>query len=293
MHLQHRWLFISALALGVTFVLRGIPTHGQDDPPLPVGMMASLFDESDEKTIFAQMQPFVDLVRKQSGLVGEFSVIKSPEQMAAELKSGKLAMGVVLGLDYAWMRESCPDAVPFLIAVNETPTVRACLLVAKDSPAKSVLDLKGKTLALPAKSPRFTKFYLEHDAKDELGKFFQVKQQTNTDAAIEAVVEHEADVTLVTSTALEVYRDRKPGRFNRLKVLDQSMEFPTGAMIYIPGKIPDATVKKFRDAMLTAHETREGRQTLTLWKLTGFQAPPKDFVRQVDELGKKYPRAGK
>ena len=38
---------------------------------------------------------------------------------------------------------------------------------------------------------------------------------------------------------------------------------------------------------------REGRQTLTLWKLTGFQLPPKDFLQQVDELGKKYPRGGK
>jgi phosphonate ABC transporter substrate-binding protein len=177
MHLQHRWLFISALALGVTFVLRGIPTHGQDDPPLPVGMMASLFDESDEKTIFAQMQPFVDLVRKQSGLVGEFSVIKSPEQMAAELKSGKLAMGVVLGLDYAWMRESCPDAVPFLIAVNETPTVRACLLVAKDSSAKSVLDARVARQVAPvhqvlpgARRQGRTRKVLPGQAADEHGR---------------------------------------------------------------------------------------------------------------------------
>ena len=202
-------------------------------------------------------------------------------------------MGVVLGLDYAWLRDSCPEAVPVLIAVNETPTVRACVLVPPDSPAKTFADLKGKTLAMPSKAPRFTKFYLERDAKQDLGKFVTIKEQSNTDAAIEAVVEHEADATVVTSTALEVYRDRKPGRFKRLKVLQQSIDFPTGATIYIPGKAKEEVVKKFRDTMLTAHETREGRQTLTLWKLTGFQLPPKDFLQQVDELGKKYPREGK
>jgi hypothetical protein len=45
--------------------------------------------------------------------------------------------------------------------------------------------------------------------------------------------------------------------------------------------------------MLKAHEKAEARQALTLWKLTHFDKPPKDFVKKVDELAKKYPHRPK
>jgi len=265
-------------------------TAQNPNDPVQIGMMSSLFDDGDESVIKAQLQPFADLVRKQTGLAGEFTVIKSVDQLADGLQSGKLGLGIVLGLDYGWLRESCPQAEPLVIGLNELPLVKAHVLVHKDNPAKSLADLKGKSFACTKKLQRFARFYVERESQAELGKFFTLKEQSDTDAAIEAVVEGEADATVVSTQGLDVYRKRKPGRFNRLKVLQESIEFPTGAVIYLPGKVKVDLLNKFRDSMLKAHDNPEGRQTLTLWKLTHFEKPPEDFVKKVDELVKKYPR---
>jgi ABC-type phosphate/phosphonate transport system substrate-binding protein len=264
-------------------------------------MMDSLFEETDEKRILAQMQPFVELVKKRTGLAGEFQVVRGVDKMREGLKSGKLSLGVVLGLDYAWLRIDVPDAVPLVVAVNESTTMKAHVLVHKDSEVKQLADLKDKPLALPRRTPRFARFYLEremqqlfaHPLAQPLAQVFKVQESADAEEAIESVIDRTAEATLITALGLDVYRQRKPVRFNRLRVLHDSPEFPTPAVIYRPGTAKEEDARRFRDALLRSNDTAEGQQTLTLWRLTGFRTPPAEYVKQVDELAKRYPRDGK
>ena len=262
--------------------------QGQRDE-VTVGMMNTLFEEQDEKKVFVQMEPFRDLVRRRTGVEGKFTVVRGAEAMGRQLKAGLLQLGVMHGWEYGWVRKYCPDCRPLLIAVSDTATLHAYILVPRTSAAKEIADLKGQTLALPRRAPHHTRFYLERLIGGDPAKVFKVMETATTDGAIEAVIEGQAQLTVVSGAALKVYRDEKPGRFNKLRVLGESPAFPAGVLVSRPGQGDPKVTERFRDALLTAHETAEGRQTLTLWRLTGFRAVPKDYEQQVDAIIKLYP----
>ncbi len=255
-----------------------------------VGMIATLFDEKDEKQVLAQMEPFADSIKKRTGVAGEFVMVQDAETMGRMLKDGRLHLGILHGVEYGWLKAACPDCKPLLIAINETPTLTAHVLVPKESPAKTIEDLKGKKLILPRRTLNHTRLYLERLVGGEIEKHFELsKSSANAEEAIEAVIEGKADCTAVGNVALETYRQRKPGRFNRLRVLCESPPFPAAVILRRPGTGRAADVEKFRASLLTSDQTVEGRQTLNLWRLTAFQEVPKDYERQVEEIVKKYP----
>ncbi len=269
--------------------LAGAPQASKDDL-IRIGMIASLFDEKDEKQVLAQMQPFADSVKQRTGVNGEFVVVKDAQTMGAMLKDGRLHLGILHGVEYGWLKPSCPDCRPLLIAINETPTLTAHLLVPRDSPTKEIAELMGKRLILPRRTLNHTRLYLERLIGGELDAHFDViKGSPNLDEAMDAVIDGKADCTALGNVAMETYRQRKPGRFNRLRVLAESPPFPAAVIIRRPGTRRADEIEKFRASLLTSHETIEGRQTLNLWRLTAFQEVPQDYERQIAEIVKRYP----
>jgi hypothetical protein len=60
-------------------------------------------------------------------------------------------------------------------------------------------------------------------------------------------------------------------------------------MVYEEGTLDDATLKSFRDGLINAKNKEQGKLLLTLYKLTGFEAVPKDFESVVHETFKRFP----
>ena len=58
---------------------------------------------------------------------------------------------------------------------------------------------------------------------------------------------------------------------------------------YRPDKWNDTDLKTMKDALLNAHQNPEGRQLLTMWKLTGFEPVPEDYEKQLKSIAKDYP----
>ena len=57
---------------------------------------------------------------------------------------------------------------------------------------------------------------------------------------------------------------------------------------YRPDKWNDDDLKTIKDALLNAHQNPEGRQLLTLWKLTGFEPVPEDYEKQLKSIIEFY-----
>lgn len=258
-------------------------------PLIRVGVIDSLFEHKDEKSTLAQMQPFSEMIKQRTGMNGEFTIVKGADTLGRDMNAGKVHLGVVHGIEYGWLRQHCPECRPLLVAVNETTHLKALVLVAQNDAGKTAADLKGQTLALPPRPPHHTRLFLERLVKEDLGKFFKVTEVKNTDAAIEAVIDGTARLTVVSNVAMEVYRNQKPGRFAKLRVLEESPTFPAAAVVYRPGKGHEESLRQFRDSLLKANQGLEGRQMLTLWRLTGFEQVPKEYEKQVEEIVKIYP----
>jgi len=254
-----------------------------------VGMLATLFDQADEKTVLAQMQPFADVVSKRAGVQGRFVLVADMEQAAKGLESGELQVVVLHGPEYGWLKPLCRDLRPLLIATASTPKLQAVFLAPQASSAKSPDDLRGRTLALASKLPPHVRLHLDRRFDPPSDKLFRILEVKTAQEAIEAVIESKADLTLVSNVQMEVYRQQRPGRFKRLRELESSPEFPLPVVAYRPRPELEEPVQEFRKALLTAKDSPEGRQMLVLWRIEGFQEPPADYEAQTERIAKLYP----
>ena len=266
---------------------------GDDRPAVQIGILDSLFPGQDvdkeEKNMMAEMQPFTELIEKRTKLNGEFRVMRGVPAAIKAFQDRKIQMAVMHSWEYGWLHEKAENCRPLMVAVQDTLALKAEVLVRQDSTAKTLADLKGQKMAVPERPQAHAVFYVERTIGQALDKAFQKQEVRNTNDAIEAVIDGTADVAVVGNTSLDVYRERKPGRYKRLHVLEESPSFPPSVIVYSVFESNDETMKKFRESMLTADETVEGRQTLNLWRISGFQDAPKDYDAQVAELIKRYP----
>ena len=91
------------------------------------------------------------------------------------------------------------------------------------------------------------------------------------------------------ASALIISIRRKPGRFARLKELTHSQAFPPPLVAYYDDTVAQQTRQRFQVGLMTANSKEKGQRLLTLFKLTGFEVPPKDFAQVLAETRKAYP----
>jgi ABC-type phosphate/phosphonate transport system substrate-binding protein len=264
--------------------------QAQSDKPIRVALLAALFDQQqDRQQMLGQMQPFVDLVQKDLGVKSEFDIVDDVPALKKALVDGRVHLTVLPGLSFAWLRQEYAEVKPLLVASMDSTTLRAVALVAKDSPVQSLRDLRGQPAALPKRVPLFLRVFLEREWQQPIEQFVVVKDQDNAEAAIEAVIDGQVTSAILPQSAVEAYADRKPGRFKRLRVLQESPDFPLPVVAYRTAGTDLAAIKRFEKALLSADQTPEGRQTLTLWRLRGFVKPPADFDELIIQTARRYP----
>jgi ABC-type phosphate/phosphonate transport system substrate-binding protein len=118
--------------------------------------------------------------------------------------------------------------------------------------------------------------------------FSKITHPDNVEAALDDLVDGTVQTVVVDEVALTSYKRRKPGRFAKLKELEKSPVFPAAVVAYRPDKWNDTDLKTMKDALLNAHQNPEGRQLLTMWKLTGFEPVPEDYEQGLKAIAKDY-----
>ena len=112
----------------------------------------------------------------------------------------------------------------------------------------------------------------------------------NVDDTIEAVLDGKARGALVTAAGMDVFKERKPGRAKKLKMINESPDFPPATVMYHASHADKEALEKFKKALLTANDKPEGNRVLTLFKLKGFEVVPEGFEKQIAETAKAFPR---
>jgi ABC-type phosphate/phosphonate transport system substrate-binding protein len=286
----------ATLALGLATVVASASV-GEDRESAPkkirIGMVGTLFRDIPEPMIQVLMQPFGALMQTQTGMSGELIKVGSAENLGQQLAGDQVELGVFHGFEFAWARQKHPGLQPLMIAVNQQHHLRALLIVRKECAATSWADLKGKRLALPQGSREHCRLFLDRHCQ-ELGRdtarfFSQIATPANVEEALDKVVDDAVEAAVVDNISLERFQRRKPGRFARLRTLAESEVFPAAVVAYRPGAINEELLQRFRTGMLNASDTALGRQLLTLWKLTGFEAVPADYDQTLKAIVKAYP----
>jgi ABC-type phosphate/phosphonate transport system substrate-binding protein len=263
------------------------------DGRVAVGIVNTLFRDIPKKTVDATAEPFRKLMEKEAGRKGDFQMIPDAYQLARQLSKGGLDLGVFQGYEFAWVRQQHPELRPLAIAVNQQRNPRAFLVVRNDSGLSGFTSLKGKSLAIPARPKGYALLFLDkllhQEGQTRQGFFSKVTTPANTEDALDDVVDREVKAALVDGVGLERYKARKPGRAAALKVLVKSEAFPAPVVAYRDGALDKASRQAFLNALLRAPDTADGRQVLTLWKLTGFERVPRDYDEELKDIVKAYP----
>jgi ABC-type phosphate/phosphonate transport system substrate-binding protein len=292
---SHVSLVFASFLAGLAVNSRGPAGENESIPPGPVriGMASTLFRDTPEPLVRAMMQPFGALMESQTGLTGKLIPGGNGINLGQLLAEDKVDLGVFHGFEFGWARLKHPELRPLMLAVNQSRHLHAVILVSQDSKCESFADLKGTTLAFPAKSREHCHLFLESRCKEcklEPKTFFgEVTNPPTVEDAIDDVVDGIAQATLVDGVALDCFQRRKPCRYAKLKILLKSETFPAAVVAYHPGVLDEATLRKFREGMQNANKGIMGRQLMSLWKLTAFEPVPDDYEQTLADIVKAYP----
>jgi len=284
------FLFLSSIVM----VSPGGDDKKTDRPEtIHIGIMATFYRDHPEEDVKTTVESLRDLMLAQTGFKGDPVKVEGVEKLADELTKNKLHLGVFFGHEFAWIFPKHPDLKPLLIVVNQFPYQRGYLFIRKEDNFTSFAQLKGRSLALAHHTPEPCRLFLDRQCQDlgmKLEKFFsKVTHPDNVEAAFDDLVDGGVDAMLVEEAAMNSYKRRKPGRFAKLKELAKSPQFPAAVVAYQPSRWNEADLKSIRDALLNAHQNPEGRQLLTLWRLTGFEPVPTDYEKTLKAIDKAFP----
>jgi ABC-type phosphate/phosphonate transport system substrate-binding protein len=264
-----------------------------DAKEVGIGMPITFFRDLEPAEAKTLMSPFKNLMEKKTGLTGDVVITPGSDSLSKQLSAGQLQLGVFHGFEFAWARLKNPHLKPLVIAINQQRTLKAYLVVARDSKVAGLTGLQDKTLALPRALREHCMLFLERHCRDcglQPARFFG-KMDTVADAedALDAVVNGDADATVMDGVSLEWYQRRRADHFAHLKVVLESEVFPATVVAYNEGSVPQATIKCFRDGMIRANQDRAGQLVLAMCRMTGFEPIPEDYERLLTDILKAYP----
>jgi ABC-type phosphate/phosphonate transport system substrate-binding protein len=285
-----------ALAIGLA-LLGTLKTQAEEPSAhgdvVRIGLIGSLFRDVPSGAVAAMMEPFGAMMQSQTGITGELVPSGDANQLGQMLAEDKVQLAVFHGIEFAWARVKYPQLRPLVIAVNRERYLHAILVARAEGPVNSFADLQGKALALPRGSREHAYLFLQHNCqelkKDQQHFFSKITQPANIEAGLDDVVDRLVQAAIVDNVSLDCYKRRKPGRFEKLKIVQTSEVFPAAVVAYRLGALDEPTLKRFREGMANANQTLLGRQLLTLWKLTAFEAVPDDYEQTCTEIVRAYP----
>jgi ABC-type phosphate/phosphonate transport system substrate-binding protein len=238
-------------------------------------------------------RPLKSLMESQTGMSGTLITGGEARNLGRQLMDDKFELAVFHGVEFAWVRQKHPELKPLVIAVRDGKPMYACLVVRGDSKFKNLCDLEGRSLAYCRQCREHCRLFIERRC-ESCGKgyehfFSKITTPTDSEDALDDVVDGVVDAAVVDGAALERYKKVKPDRFGQLKEAIRSEPFPNAVVAYKPGVLSDQTLDRFRTGLITANQNAKGKQLLNMCRITCFEAIPDNYEQLLVNIAKAYP----
>jgi ABC-type phosphate/phosphonate transport system substrate-binding protein len=279
------------LVAGMLVLLAPPLVRAQDKQALKIGIPQSVFRDVPPALLTLAGSTFKDIMKAQTGLDGNVTVDGEAITVAKAVDAGQLHLGVFLGHEFAWAKEKYPDLVPLVCSVPRPREIQAYLLVRWDCKAAHLGELKGAKLALATGTRDHARLFLERRKAAEMGggDFTTTVKAATVHDAINQVIDGEADVTVADHAAWNYYQKLYPGASQNIRVLSRSEVFPPTVIACKGGALPDETVKRLREGLLTAHQQSRTSKIMNLIKVEKFDEIPVGYDDALKACLKAYP----
>ncbi len=289
---NHRWL---GLGLAIFFSLNVFsPIQAAEKETVRIGLVQTMFTDVPEFMVRMAVQPLTALIKEHTGLKAQLLVGGDAFELGRKLHNDEVDLAVFHGIEMAWAQQKYANLKPLIISHNKFPSLRANLVVRQDSPLGNLVDLKGKTLAVPKQTKVHCRIFLDHqcscNCQCNARAFFKaLVNPCDYEEAIDDVLAGKVQAALVDDWAMYNYSQNKPDRFPLLKILKKSEQFPTGTIAYREGALDSVTLQRFRQGMSNASNTVRGREMMNWFRIRAFQVVPQEYLQQLADAIKAYP----
>jgi len=258
-----------------------------------IALLRSMVRDASPQSIETMAANFQAVLKEQSGLDGQLVIVETAEELQKKLDAGEVRLGAFHGFEFAWMKHKNPDLVPLMLASPDPDALRSVLVVAKGSSAKPIADLPEQKLGMTKSCPEHSRLFLERTCNKLQSTtkemFPTIQQPKSVEELFDEVVDGKLPVGLVERNGLKMFERRKPARFSKLRVLEESAPFPPGVLAFVRGKLGESTQKAFRDGMNNTDKSEQGRHLIQQMKIKRFENVPADFDKQLAESLKAFP----
>lgn len=257
---------------------------------LKIGLPKTMFRDVPAGVMDAAAIPFRDLFKRQAGIDGDVALVDTHETLAAQMKDGKVDVGVFTGYEFAWVKANYPEVVPLVVAIPNGRTIQAVMVVHKTAKAEKPADLCGACVGIPMGTKPHCHLFLERLREGLPADCCGVAKldPKGPDEILDAVAGGHLPAALVDIATLTAYQNSKPGAHAQLRVMAKSDVFPPSVVAYRKG-LDAASVSKMHAGLVKAGGTPQGRAFMMLSKMKGFEELPPDFDAELKRIAAAYP----
>lgn len=254
--------------------------------PLKIGVAAMI---SPKETVKFYKE-IVDYVGKKVGIPVEMVQKESYDEMDNLLEKGEVKIAFICSGPYVKNKDKF--GVQLLVAPQSygKPFYHAYIIVHKDSPYKSLADLKGKTFAFTDPKSNTGKLVPTYMIAKNFNKtpeqfFSKITYTKSHDKSIEAVAKKIVDGASVDSLIYDYAAKKNPIYTSLTKIIEKSQ--PYGIPPVVVTKDFDPTLKeKIKQTFLNMHNDPEGKKILEGIMVDKFIIPKDSDYNSVREMEK-------
>lgn len=232
----------------------------------------------------------VSLLSKKTGQEATLIHGRSYGQVNKLLAGGKMEFAFVCTGGYTHPSQEEVGVEPLAApVVNGKMTYNSYILVRERSTFRTFADLKGARFAF-TDPLSLTGYLYPHSRILGLGQnkesFFKSYSFVGShDRAITSVRSGAADAAAVDALIFDFIKDRQPERVRGLKVLETSQPFGMPPVVAAP-HVNSEDRTRWRRALLSLHQTQEGRAVLTKLGMERFGKPAAGLYQSARVLWK-------
>ena len=285
------------LCLCALVLLSGSSAAEPNFPQLRIGFARNMFSDMNENDAKASIKVWGQLVAKQNNCPHDLTtqIFRNYDELLRSLMENKVDAVGLLMTDFDRLRRKVPLAPIFLPYLAGKSTDRYILLVHRDSPIKSLADLRKRSIQLLSNAngslaPMWLDKHLNEQGLPTAPRFAgKIVSNTKLSNAILSVFFRQYDACVVTHSGFNTMSELNPQLAKQLIVLAESPEFVVGMFAFRADYNPP-----FKEQLITSisnlQKTLPGRQILTIFHINELRIQPLASLKTSLDLIEKHRR---
>lgn len=266
-----------------TLAADGNPSSRSDGRELRVAVAAMI----SPKETFIYFKQLIDYIADRSDHRVHLIQRKTYEEVNDLFPKRRIDLAFICTGPYAAAKDKYGFEAVATPVIRGAPFYQSYLIVNRDSPYRSLEDLRGKVFAFTdpdsntgALVPRF---WIHEMGETVHGFFSDVKYTFSHDNSILAVAKGLVDAAAVDGHKWEFYAARNPDFTSRTRIIKKSIPYGSPPLV-ASVHLPEPLKRRIQKILLTMHETTEGKRILSELMIDRFDAPKEAWYQPAREM---------